>query len=411
MIYLLRLLPIILLIGLVDFSFFSMIFDPLFLKNERITATIYWSIPILSIAALYFFPRTSSRAIIEPVRRDVHSSILILYLAKFLTVIIFCVIGLFIGATAGLSSLIFSTAFDTIVAYQYLRIGALFIALFLALNLLLGMYFNRYRYKVHHIDVPIKDLSEELEGFKLIQLSDIHSGSFTDPKFLDKGIEKINELQADLVCFTGDLVNNVADEIEPYISRFGKIKAKNGVFAILGNHDYGDYVRWGNGLAKSKNLENLIAAHDKLGWHLLRDDAIQIPVGKAQISLLGVENISAKGRFKNYGNLGQAYNASSNADLKILLSHDPSHWRDEVLEYPDIQLCLSGHTHGMQFGFEWGKLFRWSPVKYVYKEWAGLYKEGEQYLYVNRGFGFLGYPGRVGILPEITQIRFTRASG
>ncbi len=406
-----RILPLIILIGIVDFSFYSTILLPILNPNDWWLKTIFWAIPFLAIGALFFFPRRSQRAIHEPIRRDTHSSILIIYLAKVLGIIFFSVFSLIIGATFGLLDLLNLMALNTSSMYEYLRLIAFGISSVMIISLFWGMYFNRYRYKIHKIEVPIKALPSDLEGFTLVQLSDIHSGSFTRPEYLDKGIEKINSINADMVVFTGDLVNNVAEEIEPYIDSFSKIKSKNGVYAILGNHDYGDYVRWGNSMAKSQNLKNLIEVHGRLGWQLLRDESRQIKVGNSKISLLGVENVSAKGRFKNYGSLSQAYKSSSAADLKILLSHDPSHWRDEVLNYPDIQLCLSGHTHGMQFGVELSKLLKWSPVKYVYKEWAGLYKDGEQYLYVNRGFGFLGYPGRVGILPEITEIRFVRAVG
>jgi len=410
MINLLRLLPLIVVIILVDFSFFELVFQAICQGNERWVTTIFWSIPFLAIGGLYFFPRTSSRAIQEPIRRDFHSSILIVYLARFLIVILFSILSLIIGSIIGVLNLFDIGLFDDFNIYYSLRLVSIVIVMLLALSLFWGMFVNRYRYKVHEVDVTIDNLPSDLEGFTLVQLSDIHSGSFTNPKFLEKGIAKINSLKPDMVCFTGDLVNNVAEEIEPYISSFSKINAKKGVFAILGNHDYGDYIRWRNHNEKSNNLNQLIAVHDVLGWHLLRDNAVQIPVGESKISIIGVENISAKGRFKRYGNLDMAHKSSSKADLKILLSHDPSHWRDEVLNYPDIQLCLSGHTHGMQFGIEWGNFIKWSPIQYIYKEWAGLYQEGKQYLYVNRGFGFLGYPGRVGILPEITKIRFKRTS-
>ena len=214
--------------------------------------------------------------------------------------------------------------------------------------------------------------------------------------------------KADLVLFTGDLVNNTSDEMKDYMDVFAKINAPMGVYSTLGNHDYGDYVHWPSAEAKRQNLENLKLVHEALGWRLLMNEHVALEKEGEKIALLGIENWSAKARFPKYGKMENAYAGTAKYPFKILMSHDPSHWRAEVLpQYPDIDLTLSGHTHGMQFGVEIPGL-KWSPVQYVYREWAGLYEneanENRQKLYVNRGFGFLGYPGRVGILPEITVI-------
>jgi predicted MPP superfamily phosphohydrolase len=224
---------------------------------------------------------------------------------------------------------------------------------------------------------------------------------------VEQGITKMLELEPDLVFFTGDLVNNKADEMDGWTEVFSKIKAPMGVYSILGNHDYGDYHPWPDQAAKEANFERLKSVHQTLGWNLLMNEHRIIERDGASFALIGVENWGAKANFSRYGDLKKAYAGSEPHPFKILLSHDPSHWDAQVCkEYNDIDLMLSGHTHGMQFGVEIPGI-RWSPVQYVYKQWAGLYQNGHQHLYVNRGFGFLGYPGRVGILPEITFIEFS----
>jgi uncharacterized protein len=292
------------------------------------------------------------------------------------------------------------------VAFFVLAVG-----LSLTIVLVYGMLRNRYRYKIHRKTIKLDSLPEELHGLKIIQISDIHSGSFTEMNPLQKAIELINSEAADLVFFTGDLVNNVASEMEPFVPIFKEIKARHGVFSILGNHDYGDYVLWKSMEAKLQNFRALLQTHRQLGWDLLLNESRLLNIGGASLAIIGVENYSVKGRFARYGDLAKAAEGTSGADVKILLSHDPSHWMSEVVaDYEDIAITFSGHTHGMQFGIEITGWFKWSPVQYVYKEWAGLYQKGKQYLYVNRGFGFLGYPGRVGVLAEITVLTLEQDS-
>jgi len=278
------------------------------------------------------------------------------------------------------------------------------------ISLLYGIVRNPYRYKLYTDSVFVKNLNSGLEGLKIVQISDIHAGSFTHKEPIKNAIKMINDQNPDIVFFTGDLVNSKASEMEPYIDIFDKIKSKYGIYSILGNHDYGDYYRWESREAKTANLKRLVAIHKELGWDLLRDENKQIDINGATLGIIGVENISGKAQFSVYGDMRQATSNCPDCDAKILLSHDPSHWDKEVTsDYKDIDLTLSGHTHGMQFGIEipgWVKL---SPIQFVYKKWAGLYKEGNQYLYVNRGLGFLGYPGRVGILPEITLLELKSA--
>ena len=272
-----------------------------------------------------------------------------------------------------------------------------------------GILKGKYDYRVHKVSLYFKDLPSAFDGFKLVQLSDIHAGSFDNRDAVQKGIRLTNAQQGDLFLFTGDLVNNKAEEMYPWIEDFKQLKGKYGSFSILGNHDYGDYIKWENESEKSENLEKLKEVHKKLGYHLMLNETIYIEKEGAKIALIGVENWGKKG-FVKHGDLDKAVESVDNKLFKILLSHDPSHWEAVTLNHDKfIHLTLSGHTHGMQFGIEIPG-FKWSPSQYIYKQWAGLYKHAEKYIYVNRGFGFLGFPGRVGILPEITVIELRKKS-
>ena len=265
---------------------------------------------------------------------------------------------------------------------------------------------NRYNYKIRRVKLKFDNLPASFKGTKIVQISDVHSGSFDSHRAVEKGAEMIMKEQPDIIFFTGDLVNNKADEIQPYKDIFSQLKAPLGVYSTLGNHDYGDYVQWPSDEAKRENLEWLKRTHGEMGWKLMMNEHVVLQKGADSIAVVGIENWGAKAGFPKYGDMKAAYAGlpEKNVPFKILLSHDPSHWDAQVQkEYTDVDLTLSGHTHGMQFGIEIPG-FKWSPVKYVYKNWAGLYQQGKQYLYVNRGFGFLGYPGRLGILPEITVI-------
>lgn len=277
-------------------------------------------------------------------------------------------------------------------------------------SLLYGMIRNHYRYTVFQETVRLKNLPEVLDGLRIVQISDIHSGSFLLKEPVENAIRLINQQKPDLAFFTGDLVNSVAREVEPFIDIFSGVKAKYGVFSVLGNHDYGDYHQWDRPEDKERNLENLKDAHRQMGWDLLLNENRLIDINGEKVAVIGVENYSAHPRFPKYGDLDKAYEGAEPAPLKVLLSHDPSHWEEQVTKkYKDIALTFSGHTHGMQFGVEIPGWIKWSPIKYVYKQWAGLYRQGQQYLYVNRGLGYLGYPGRVGILPEVTVIDLKKA--
>lgn len=265
-----------------------------------------------------------------------------------------------------------------------------------------GMVRGAFDYKVHPIKVTLPNLPSAFNGLKIIQISDIHSGSFVSTAHLEEAVKIIEREKPDLIFFTGDLVNDRASETDLYIEVLSKIKAPLGVFSTLGNHDYGDYVTWGSPEAKAENLNNLKNVHAQVGWKLLMNEHIPIKIGEDEIAIIGIENWGGSFHFPKYGDLKKAHSGTEKYPVKLLLSHDPSHWDLQVKEdYKDIDITFSGHTHGGQFGIEIPG-FRWSPSQYAYKQWAGLYSHQDQHLYVNRGLGFLGYPGRVGISPEIT---------
>jgi predicted MPP superfamily phosphohydrolase len=272
-----------------------------------------------------------------------------------------------------------------------------------------GILSGAHDYRVRRVTVKLPNLPKAFDGLRIAQLSDIHSGSFFNKTAVQGGVNLLLREKPDVVFFTGDLVNNVASEVKDYIPIFQKVKAPLGVYSTLGNHDYGDYVAWRSLEAKRQNLENLKHAHGLLGWDLLMNQHRMLKEGGEQLAIIGIENWGGKGNFPKYGKLGQARQGTEAAPVKLLLSHDPSHWEAQVLpEFPDIDLMFAGHTHGMQFGVEVPG-FKWSPVQYMYKQWAGLYEEAGRYLYVNRGYGYLGFPGRIGILPEITIVELKRS--
>ena len=284
---------------------------------------------------------------------------------------------------------------------EYIGFGA---AIALLLAILSGIIWGRWNWKTHVIELPFENLPADSDGLKIVQISDVHVGSFFN-KYdkVEKAIQQINQLEADFVFFTGDLVNNLAEEMLGWEPIFSKIEAKKGKYSILGNHDYGDYVPWDKEETKNANLAKLITIHQEIGFTPLLNEAVELKPG---FWLLGVENWGTA-PFRQSGKLEETLEKVPADSFKLLLSHDPSHFDEQVAEKTDIDLTLSGHTHGMQFGIERFGI-KWSPVSFRYKKWAGLYNIGKQFLYVNRGFGYLGFPGRVGIYPEITLIKLIR---
>ena len=277
-----------------------------------------------------------------------------------------------------------------------------------AVTLGYGIISGAHDYRLRNVRIALPHLPTSFDGLRIGQLSDIHSGSFLHKTAVKGGVALLVAENPDIIFFTGDLVNKQTDEVEEYINVFNKVKAPLGVYSTLGNHDYGDYSTWPSAAAKRKNFVAMLKAHELLGWNLLMNEHRIIEKNRDQLAVIGVENWGT-GRFSKYGKLKQAYQGVEELPVKLLLSHDPSHWDAEIRpHFRDIDITFSGHTHGFQFGIELGT-FKWSPAQYRYKQWAGLYREAKQYLYVNRGFGYIGYPGRVGILPELTIVELNKA--
>jgi predicted MPP superfamily phosphohydrolase len=377
-------------------------------RGRLIWHAVYWSITAMSILLVILLPYFFSKPGPHYARSILFALVAGLFFAKLIASLFFLTDDLrrvlqWVGyqvlpknKNVTSTDVLFSRS--VFLSWAGLVAGAgLFSALSYGIN-------NRYRYQVRKLKLNFPTLPALFDGLKIVQLSDIHAGSFTDPLAVERGIKMVMEQQPDLILFTGDLVNNLASEMDDYWPLFAQLKAPLGVFSITGNHDYADYVQWESLEQKRANFEKLKAVHAQMGWQLLMNQHVVITRNQSSIGIIGIENWSAKSRFPKYGNFKKAFAGAAEIPFSILLSHDPSHWRAEILEqYPTVALTLSGHTHGMQFGFEIPGL-QWSPVQYVYNEWAGLYKHAKQALYVNRGFGFIGYPGRVGILPEITVI-------
>ena len=271
-----------------------------------------------------------------------------------------------------------------------------------------GIFSSAHDYRVRKKTIYFDNLPKAFDGIRIGQISDIHTGSFFNKTAVVGGVDMLNFEKPDIVFFTGDLVNNKSEEAKDYLDVFNKIVAPMGIYSIMGNHDYGDYERWSSKETKQKDIRNLHEMHKYMGYRLLLNENEVIKINGEEIAILGCENWG-KGRFSKYGNMEKTVAGVEEYPFKILLSHDPSHWDAQIRpDYPDIDLMLSGHTHGFQFGIEIGS-FKWSPSQYLYKQWAGLYQENNQYLYVNRGYGYIGYPGRVGILPEITILELKRS--
>ncbi len=293
--------------------------------------------------------------------------------------------------------------------YEFItKLGFLIAAVPFA-SMIYGMLRGPYRYEIRNVKISSPDLPNSFDGLKVLQISDLHVGSFMSVEPLERAVEMILTQRPDLIFFTGDLVNDRHLEAVEYFETLKKIQAPMGVYSILGNHDYGDYYHWNSAQEKSANLSELKKFHSKLGWKLMLNEHTHIEKNGEKIGLIGIENWSARANFSRYGDMKKATAGFEPKPFNILLSHDPSHWEAQVTkDYQYVDLTLSGHTHGFQFGVEIPG-FKWSPVQYMYKEWADLYKEGKQNLYVNRGLGWIGYPGRVGILPEITVFELNKA--
>ncbi|MDP4130797.1 MAG: metallophosphoesterase [Bacteroidota bacterium] len=378
-------------------------------RTRSLIYTGYWTLSIAVVILFLLLPFIQPDRWPKSLRNYIFAAVIGLFFAKLLAAVFFLIDDMrrviqwaagkiFFRNTEGASEV--SEGISRSLFLSWLGIG---VGGSLFTSLIYG-FSNKYNYHIRRVPLSFENLPAAFKGLKIAQVSDIHSGSFTNKKAVEKGVQMILDLKPDLILFTGDLINDRATEMADYFDVFSRLKAPMGVFSTLGNHDYGDYVHWPSPEARLQNIEHLKKIETDMGWRLLMNEHVILERETDQIALIGIENWSAKKRFPKYGKMGEAYPGTEKYPFKILMSHDPSHWDAEVRpKYGDIDLTLAGHTHGMQFGVEIPG-FKWSPVQYVYKEWAGLYEVGKQKLYVNRGYGFIGYPGRVGILPEITLI-------
>jgi uncharacterized protein len=378
-------------------------------RTKSIVFTGYWTLSISIIIIFISLPYLNTERWPKNLRNYLFATIVGFFFAKLLASVIFllddlrrviqwAVAKIFFRNTEGESDVNEGISRSVFLSWLGIGIGTSLIS-----SLIYG-FSNKYNYHIRRVPLSFSNLPPAFRGLKIVQISDIHSGSFDNKKAVERGVQMVLDLEPDLILFTGDLINDRATEMMGYEDIFSRLTAPMGVFSTLGNHDYGDYVKWPSEAARNQNIEDLKSLQAGMGWRLLMNEHVVLKKEGQEIALIGIENWSAKARFPKHGKMSEAYPGAEKYPFKILMSHDPSHWDAEVRpKYRDIDLTLAGHTHGMQFGIEIPG-FKWSPVKYVYDEWAGLYEKGSQKLYVNRGYGFIGYPGRVGILPEITLI-------
>ncbi|HEY8735059.1 MAG TPA: metallophosphoesterase [Puia sp.] len=378
-------------------------------RTKSIVFTTYWTVAVAIVVLFIFLPFLNTERWPKNLRNYIFATIVGFFFAELLASVFFLIDDLRRGIQWVVAKILFrntegeSQVNEGISRSLFLSWLGFGIGGSLITSLISG-FSNKYNYQVKRVPLSFSNLPPAFKGLRIVQISDIHSGSFDNKKAVSRGIEMILNIKPDLILFTGDLINDRATEMLGYEDIFSRLKAPMGVFSTLGNHDYGDYINWPNEEARDQNIEHLKQIQAGMGWRLLMNEHVVLERGGQQIALIGIENWSAKARFPKHGKMREAYPGAEKYPFKILMSHDPSHWDAEVRpRYGDIDLTLAGHTHGMQFGIELPG-FKWSPVKYVYDEWAGLYENGSQKLYVNRGYGFIGYPGRVGILPEITLI-------
>ena len=412
---LLTLLGVLLALDVYAFQAIRSWLSPYRPARRRLGYGLYWTISLLAFALLLLNVFEVTDGWGRTAKLAVRTTLFLIWICKLPIIFLLGVDDLRRGVTWAVNRLSPVTERDTSRSRFMSKLALVAGGVPLA-TLTYGVVRNAYRYRRFAADVPVADLPAALEGFKIVQISDMHSGSWTRREPLKNAVAMINAENADVVCFTGDLVNSEADEIVPYIDIFREVRGKYGVYSVLGNHDYGEYHDWGppRGTPEyqrlvDENMQRLYGYHAELGWELLRDDNRILNVAGEKIAIMGVENWGKAFRFPRRADLPKATAGTEDCACRVLMSHDPTHWDAKIRpDYPDIDLTLSGHTHGFQFGVEIPG-FRWSPAQYLYKQWAGLYREGKQSLYVNRGLGFLGYPGRVGILPEISVLTLTRA--
>lgn len=400
-------------------------------STQRIVAWCYWGFTALSLGTYIALQLIPADSIGRVTRTMLTIAVFIVYFSKFITVIFLFIDDIVrffqwiwskvtgtSSAPAGPATNVPGTAApvadNTITRHDFLVKTAVAAGAIPLVAFSYGIISGAHDYRIRRVTLPLKNLPRSFDGMTIAQLSDIHSGSFFNKTAVKGGVDMLLGEKPDLVFFTGDLVNSRADEVNEYIDIFNKVKAPLGVFSTLGNHDYGAYVKWPSAEAQRQNVLDVVKAHKLMGWNPLMDENRILTQGGDKLAIIGVQNLGFGPAALKAGNLAKAYKGAEDYPVKLLLSHDPTHWDAEVRpNYPDIDVTFSGHTHGAQFGVEFGD-YKWSPVKYFYRQWAGLYREPavgnlQQTLYVNRGYGYIGYPGRVGILPEITIFTLKKA--
>lgn len=406
-----RFLALCVFILLVDWYFFQSVknlianWQP---RNKSTAVYIYWGFTALAIIMLVvaasIHPNNANRVF----QKYTFNVFLIISLAKVLGIL-----PLLFEDIVRLFRWIFSYTGDQknmpdahkISRSKFVSRLAIGVAAIPFVGLVYGMVKTAFDYSIKRVTIKLPNLPSQFDGFTIVQISDLHTGSLPGTHPYERAVEMVNNLKPDIIFMTGDLVNNISDEAVDFVPVLKQLTSPNGVYSILGNHDYGDYVPWDSEVEKAANLQRVKDIHAQMGWKLMLNENVLLKRGDQSIALLGVENWGHKLNFPKYGKMNLAYKGIEDQPVKLLLSHDPSHWEGEVIpKYPDVDVTFSGHTHGFQFGIEIPGVIKWSPSQYVYKQWGGLYQEGNQYIYVNRGLGFLGYLGRVGIPPEISVI-------
>ena len=392
-------------------------------NTQRIIAIAFWGFTAVSLLLYVIMQLVPPDSISRNMRTFMWAVIAIPYFSKIFAVLIILIddIGRFFRWIISLfykpevreavedSTRQTIPATDTISRSDFLMKTALVVGAIPLAGFTWGIVSGAHDYRIRRIKLPMKNLPSGFNGITIAQISDIHSGSFFNKTAVRGGVDMLLGQKPDLVFFTGDLVNSHAEEVNSYIDVFNKVKAPLGVYSTLGNHDYGKYVQWPSAQAERQNVLNVVAAHKQMGWNILMDEHKILEQNGDKIALIGVQNLGFGPAALRAGNLAKAYKGTEDYPIKLLLSHDPTHWDAEVRpSFGDIDVQFSGHTHGAQFGVDLGDV-RWSPAQYFYKQWAGLYEQGNQRLYVNRGYGYIGYPGRVGILPEITIFELVKA--
>ena len=399
---------------LIDYYFFQAVL--LVSKNwppiwKSVARYGFWVPTILSVLALFWWTFDDPYRYSANVRNWVITGIVATYFSKIVGLLFLLIDDLLRGVRWVISlfqkSPSAQNAGEVITRSEFLSKVALVASAIPMGAFAYGIISGAHDYRVQRVTVKLPNLPKSFDGLRIGQLSDIHSGSFWNKTAVKGGVEMFLNEKPDVIFFTGDLVNNESSEVKEYMDVFDKLRAPLGVFSITGNHDYGDYKSWNTKEEKKQNFADLVQAHKNLGFDLLLNENRFLEQGGEKLAIIGVENWGTK--FSKHGELDKAYQGTQEAAVKILLSHDPTHWDAQVRpNYADIDLMLAGHTHGTQFGINIGN-YTWTPVQHVYKQWGGLYQEDDQYLYVTRGFGYLGYPGRVGMPPELTIIELKRA--